>query len=164
MFVLARALTFATLFIGFFLVFIPAELLRSSGLRLPPVGPVQIVGMTATFLGGALAVWCIFTFALVGRGTPAPFDPPRCLVATGPYQFVRNPMYLGAATALAGAALVYQSLALALYAGLFLIVVHIFVRLYEEPALRAQFGEAYDSYCSRVGRWLPRHQGGGSQS
>jgi hypothetical protein len=38
--------------------------------------------------GAAVALCCIFTFATIGRGTPAPFDPPRRLVIRGPYRFV----------------------------------------------------------------------------
>jgi len=82
-------------------------------------------------------------------------DPPRQLVVHGPYAFVRNPMYIGAGLALAGAALFYQSLALLTYAVVFLLVTHLFVLLYEEPTLRRTFGTDYASYCQKVGRWLP---------
>ncbi len=66
-------------------------------------------------------------------GTPAPFDPPRQLVVAGPYRMVRNPMYLGAALALAGAALFYRSWALLLYCAAFLLITHLFVVGYENP-------------------------------
>jgi protein-S-isoprenylcysteine O-methyltransferase Ste14 len=160
-FVLVRALTYATLFIGFVLVFLPARLLSSSGVTAPPViGVAQAIGMLAAAAGAALALWCILAFARLGQGTPAPFDPPRRLVLRGPYRFVRNPMYLGAAAALAGAALFYGSTALAAYAAAFLLVMHAFVVLYEEPTLRATFGEDYDRYCRAVGRWWPRFKVG----
>jgi protein-S-isoprenylcysteine O-methyltransferase Ste14 len=157
--VLARAVTYSTLFIGLMLVFIPARLLGWSGLTAPgSFGFAQWLGATVAGCGGALAVWCILTFALVGRGTPAPFDPPRRLVVRGPYRVVRNPMYLGAAAALGGAALFYQSVALAAYAGLFLLLMHGFVVVYEEPTLRATFGGDYELYCRHVRRWRPRLQ------
>ena len=111
--------------------------------------------MLIAAIGVAVALWCILTFAVLGKGTPAPFDPPRRLVIRGPYKFVRNPMYIGAAIALAGAALFYQSAALAGYAVAFLLMTHAFVMLYEEPTLRATFGAYYDSYCRRVRRWWP---------
>jgi hypothetical protein len=38
----------------------------------------------------------------IGKGTPAPFDPPRKLVIRGPYRFVRNPMYVDGGMILAG--------------------------------------------------------------
>jgi len=111
-------------------------------------------------LGGALALWCVATFALVGKGTPAPFDPPRRLVMRGPYRIVRNPMYLGAVFALAGAALYYESWPLVGYTALFLLATHLFVVWYEEPTLRRTFGQEYDAYCRRVRRWWPTRDGG----
>ena len=157
MFVLARAVVYAAFFIGFLLVFLPARIIAWSGLTSPPqIGALQILGAALTAAGALLAVSCILTFVFVGRGTPAPFDPPRELVARGPYRFVRNPMYLGAGAALLGAAMYYQSPALAGYAIAFLIVMHLFVRRYEEPTLRRTFGDQYADYCRRVGRWWPR--------
>lgn len=156
MFVLVRAVTYATLFIGLVLVFLPSRLLQWTGVAAPAVmGVPQAVGVLLAGLGGALALWSILAFVLHGKGTPAPFDPPRCLVVSGPYELMRNPMYLGAALALMGAALFYRSVALAVYAGAFLILTHVFVLAYEEPTLKSTFGADYDAYCGRVGRWWP---------
>jgi protein-S-isoprenylcysteine O-methyltransferase Ste14 len=155
-FVLIRAITYASLFIGFLLVFLPARLLSWSGISRPvELGAAQVAGAVVGASGAALALWCIFTFVIVGRGTPAPFDPPRRLVVAGPYRFIRNPMYAGAGLALAGAALFYQSWALLAYCGVFLLVTHLFVVGYEEPTLRRTFGVEYASYCQRVRRWWP---------
>jgi len=156
MFTLLRALTYATLFTGLVLLYAPAIVLRWAGAAPPPeAGAAQILGMVIGLLGAAIALWCILTFSVAGKGTPAPFDPPRRLVESGPYRFVRNPMYIGAALALAGAALFYGSVALLCYVAAFLALTHALVVLYEEPVLRRTFGEAYADYCSRVGRWLP---------
>ena len=156
MFVLVRAVTYATLFIGLVLIYVPARLLSWSGIVRPATIEVrQVVGMVIGAAGAAVALWCIFTFALIGKGTPAPFDPPRRLVVQGPYRFVRNPMYIGASLALAGAALFYDSLPLLGYTGLFLLATHVFVMTYEEPALRQTFGQEYKAYCRQVGRWWP---------
>lgn len=156
MFVLFRAITYSALFIGFLLIFVPARVLSWSGITRPAViGVRQIAGMVIGAAGAAVALWCIFTFAALGRGTPAPFDPPRRLVIRGPYRFVRNPMYIGAALALGGAALSYQSLPLLGYAGIFLLVTHLFVVWYEEPTLRRTFQQDYEAYCGQVRRWWP---------
>jgi len=156
MFVVVRAITFSALFIGFLLIYLPARLLSWSGMVAPPViGVPQVAGMVIGGAGAVIALWCIFTFASIGRGTPAPFDPPRRLVIRGPYRFVRNPMYIGAALALAGAAMYYHSLGLLAYAGAFLIAVHLFVIGYEELTLRRTFGEEYEAYCRHTRRWLP---------
>jgi protein-S-isoprenylcysteine O-methyltransferase Ste14 len=157
MLVLVRALVYATLFVACVLVFLPAQVLSWAGVTRPPgVGAAQIVGALAVVGGGALALWCVLAFALVGRGTPAPFDPPRRLVVTGPYRLVRNPMYVGAGIGLVGAALFLQSGVMAWLTGLFFLITHLFVLLYEEPVLRRTFGEDYQAYCRRVRRWWPR--------
>jgi len=157
MFVLVRALTYATLFVALVLVFLPAQVLSWSGVQRPAgLGAAQLIGALVVALGAGLALWCVLAFALVGRGTPAPFDPPRRLVMQGPYRFVRNPMYLGAGIALAGAALFFRSATLAAFTALFFVITHLFVLIYEEPTLRRMFGEDYRAYCRRVHRWRPR--------
>lgn len=157
MFVLVRAITYATLFIGFVLVFLPARVLSWSGIVQPAaIGPAQVAGILVSAAGAFVALWCIGTFITVGRGTPAPFDPPRRLVVTGPYRFVRNPMYGGAALALGGAALFYGTWALLAYGAVFVLITHLFVILHEEPTLSRTFGSEYRTYCERVSRWWPR--------
>ena len=157
MFVLVRAVTYSTLFIGFLLVFLPARILSRAGISRPDrIGISQVAGMLIVLFGALLAAWCILTFVVIGRGTPAPFDPPRRLVANGPYGFVRNPMYVGALFTLAGAALFYQSCSLLLYCAFFGLTLHILVLAYEEPTLRETFGAEYDAYCHQVPRWVPR--------
>jgi protein-S-isoprenylcysteine O-methyltransferase Ste14 len=158
MFVLARAATYSVLFIGVLLIFLPDRILASTGIIQPAAnGAWQVAGILLAASGAVLALTCILTFVFVGRGTPAPFDPPRQLVVRGPYRLIRNPMYLGAGLALAGAALFYQSIPLLGYAGSFLVITHLFVVLYEEPTLRRTFVRDYEAYCQRVGRWWPKH-------
>jgi protein-S-isoprenylcysteine O-methyltransferase Ste14 len=161
MFLLARTATYSTLFVGLLLVFVPGRILERSGIVRPAqLGAVEYAGIAVGVAGGALALWCIVTFVLVGRGTPAPFDPPRKLVVRGPYRFIRNPMYLGAALALCGAALFYRSTPLFGYAVVFLLATHVFVVWYEEPTLMGLFGAEYEAYQARVGRWVTRRSTG----
>jgi protein-S-isoprenylcysteine O-methyltransferase Ste14 len=156
MFVTFRAITYATLFIGLMLIYVPARVLSWSGIVRPAaIEWPQIIGMIIGSMGAVAALTCVLTFALIGRGTPAPFDPPRRLVIRGPYRFVRNPMYIGAGLALAGAALFYKSVHLLAYSGIFLLAAHLFVVWYEEPTLRRTFGPEYEAYCHRVRRWWP---------
>ena len=156
MWILVRTVTYATLFVGLLLVFLPTRLLAWSGItRMPNLGIPQVLGILVTAIGAAIALWCIFTFAFIGKGTPAPFDPPRRLVVRGPYRFVRNPMYIGAALALFGAAVFYESIPLLIYVALFVVITHLFVVLYEEPTLSRTFGQHYHVYRKKVRRWLP---------
>lgn len=69
---------------------------------------------------------------------------------------LRNPMAIGVGSALTGAALFYESWNLAAFAGVFFLIIHLFVVLYEEPTLRRTFGDEYAAYCDAVRRWWPR--------
>lgn len=156
MFPLIRGVVYGSLFVALLLVFLPARFLAWSGVSRPlNPGAAQFAGATVTLIGGALAIWCVVSFALVGGGTPAPFDPPGRLVVSGPYRFVRNPMYIGAGLALMGASLFYWSGALLGYTVLFLLATHLFVTFYEEPTLSRTFSSEYEAYRARVRRWLP---------
>jgi protein-S-isoprenylcysteine O-methyltransferase Ste14 len=105
--------------------------------------------------GGALYLACVWAFAVVGRGTPGPWDPPRHFVAVDPYRWVRNPIYVSALLVVLGEAWLFGSRSLLIYAGVMAIVFHLFVVGYEEPALRRAFGQTYLEYTERVRRWLP---------
>lgn len=156
MLILARALVWGTGFVGLVLLWLPSRTLAWSGVTRPEMsGPAQWLGGVLIVLGTWPMAWSFLTFVFRGRGTPAPFDPPRNLVVEGPYRYVRNPMYLGAALSLGGAALLYGSPWLAAYLGVFLTWAHLFVIGYEEPHLRRTFGDDYVAYEARVRRWLP---------
>jgi len=100
----------------------------------------------------------MWDFAWRGLGTPMPLDPPRRLVVSGLYRWVRNPMYVGMGFALVGEALLLPMIArqmLILTASLWA-AVSIFIIVYEEPTLRRTFGDDYIEFCRNVRRWLPR--------
>lgn len=157
MFVLIRAVTYVVLLGTLVIVFLPAQLPSSWGLARPPaIHLPQAVGLLVGVGGAALTIWCVLTFAFIGRGTPIPFDPPRRLVVRGPYRFVRNPMAIGVFLALAGAALYYGSAQLFGFSLLFVLGIHLLVVGYEEPTLRQMFGQDYEDYSRRVRRWIPR--------
>ena len=125
-----------------------------SPVALPPW--LRPIGFGLASLGALLAGACIVAFVTRGRGTPAPFDPPREFVASGPYRYVRNPMYVGAAMVILGCGLVLSSPSVVVLGLAFILIMHLFVVLYEEPALAHRFGATYRSYRSSVRRWLIR--------
>jgi protein-S-isoprenylcysteine O-methyltransferase Ste14 len=156
MFTAARAILYATVFISLVFLYLPGRILSWIGVARPAnVAWPQIAGMLLGGAGAMIALWCVIAFVRIGKGTPAPFDPPCRLVIRGPYRFVRNPMYIGGALAFLGVALFYESLALLMYGGILLLGAHLFVVLYEEPTLRGSFGQEYEMYCHRVRRWWP---------
>lgn len=111
----------------------------------------------ALFLGGfMLFAWTVGLFARRGRGTLAPWDPTKQLVATGPYRHVRNPMISGVLLMLVGEAVFWGSRSIATWALVFLIVNHVYFIVSEEPGLEQRFGEPYRTYKAQVPRWVPR--------
>ena len=116
---------------------------------------LRLLGLLPIVAGVVLYVWCAWDFTFIGKGTPAPFDPPKELVVKGPYRYVRNPMYIFVGLALVGEAIVFTSMRVAIFAVVALAFFHVWVLVYEEPTLRRKFGEAYKQYCQRVSRWLP---------
>ncbi len=118
--------------------------------------PAQIAGALLIGAGAAVNANSFVHFAVEGIGTPAPFAPPRQLVVGGLYRYLRNPMYVSIAAALAGQGLLLGQPKLfgALAVGAVPVVA--FVLLYEEPALTRKFGAAYEEYRRNVPRWLPR--------
>ena len=118
--------------------------------------PASLLGLVIIVLGALLLGACILEFARRGRGTLSPVDPPRHLVVSGLYRFVRNPMYLSVTMIVLGEALVARSQSLVIYWVIWFACVNLFVIGYEEPTLRQTFGASYDAYTQQVGRWIPR--------
>ena len=116
----------------------------------------RFFGLIPILIGVMIYIWCAWDFTFIGKGTPAPFDPPKELVVKGPYQYVRNPMYVFVALALIGEAIFFETTILVLFAALAVTICHLWVVVYEEPTLKRKFGESYKIYCERVSRWLPR--------
>jgi protein-S-isoprenylcysteine O-methyltransferase Ste14 len=122
--------------------------------------PIRWLGGALFVTGAPLLAESVIRFVRKGLGTPAPVLPPKRLVVTGFYPYVRNPMYLGILSMLLGEGLFLGSTAILAYAMALAFVFHLFVVLYEEPHLRRVFGSEYEEYCRRVRRWVPRLRSG----
>jgi protein-S-isoprenylcysteine O-methyltransferase Ste14 len=155
-FVAVRAILYASAFIVFFgwLALGARRYDGRIGVALPAA--LKFPGLLLMIPSGILTLACIGNFIARGKGTPAPFDPPRVFVAAGPYRYVRNPMYVGGLAFLAGLALFEGSVSILVFAAILLAAAHLLVILYEEPVLKARFGESYAAYLRSVPRWLPR--------
>lgn len=136
-------------------VFIPYRIVARAGSGWV-FEPSRLLWSAPLFLlGAAIYLWCLWDFAVTGRGTPAPIDPPKQLVVRGLYRYVRNPMYLGVLLIVAGWAVLARSGRVVEYGLMVAVVVHVFVVAVEEPLLRRRFGASYEAYRRAVGRWLP---------
>lgn len=131
----------------------------SHGLSAPSL--LRALGAVPLLVGAAIAFWCFANFVVRGKGTPAPFDAPRHLVISGPYRYMRNPMYVGCFLFLVGLAAMFAEFSTMLlgYGTALLLAVNLFIFFYEEPTLRRKFNGEYEEYCRNVGRWIPRTSG-----
>lgn len=161
---IVRALRAALIIIVFWFVVLPT-LLLASGLepfRLE-LGPARIAGVVPLLVGSVLFGWVTWVFASRGGGTPLIFDPPQRLVLRGPFRWMRNPMYLADVLIIAGGGLLLEASILLVYAATLWAALHVLVVVREEPRLRRAFGRAYEVYCARVPRWIPRLGAGNSR-
>lgn len=125
----------------------------------PPLlgfSPFRIIGALLIALGLPVLLDSFARFAIQGLGTPAPVAPPQHLVVTGLYRYVRNPMYVAVSSLIFGQGLLFGSVRVLEYGLVVCLAFHLFVLLYEEPALRRKFGPEYDEFCAHVRRWWPR--------
>ena len=143
-------------------ILIPRWLLSQYGMGVMWQGD-SAIGVVARIAGGVsflvglpLFGWCLYLFAARGKGTLAPWDPPRKLVVSGPYRYVRNPMISGVLLIIAGQTLFHGSRTLALWLLTFFIINQIYFMISEEPMLESRFREEYRAYKKNVPRWIPR--------
>ena len=117
---------------------------------------LRVVGVVLVLAGVPVLLDSFARFAIQGLGTPAPIFPPRHLVVQGLYRYVRNPMYVALVLVITGQALLFGNFRLLEYGAIVWLFTHLFVLLYEEPKLRATFGDEYKTFCVNVPRWIPR--------
>jgi len=128
---------------------------RRSGFLTFSSGWEQFVGLVPILLGLAIYFRCVWDFATIGRGTPAPIDEPDKLIVRGLYRYVRNPMYIGVLLVILGWAICFRSLGVVSYGFCVGLAFHGFAVIFEEPHLRRRYGESYAHYCRTVHRWIP---------
>jgi protein-S-isoprenylcysteine O-methyltransferase Ste14 len=152
-----RSLGFTLFVPGAVTVLFPWLLLRSGlAATVLPLGSLAFGGLLPLAAGIALYARCAWDFAVVGRGTPAPYDPPRRLVTTGPFAYVRNPIYLAVLLVIFGEAVLLRSATLLGYTLFLWVAFHLRIVHFEERRLRAEFGEAFERYRGQVPRWIPK--------
>ncbi|MEJ2240525.1 MAG: isoprenylcysteine carboxylmethyltransferase family protein [Candidatus Bathyarchaeota archaeon] len=107
-----------------------------------------LVGGLAIIIGSGIALWGVRTLSMYQS-----FGLKGKLVTEGPYQYLRNPQYLGFILMYTGVILVTYSF-MALVTGLVMIVIFFILPFSEEPWLKQQYGEAYVKYCRQVPRFF----------
>lgn len=123
--------------------------------RFEPVGGwLGLLGLAFVLAGTVLLLWCVREFYVAGKGTLAPWAPPRHLVTGGPYRLSRNPMYVTVLVILLGWSTSFQSYVLLVYALALMVAFQLRIVLGEEPWLARMHGNQWQAYAARVPRWL----------
>jgi protein-S-isoprenylcysteine O-methyltransferase Ste14 len=95
-------------------------------------------------------------FALSGKGTPVPLEPPRHLVTHGIYGFIRNPMQLSMTLLLITESVFLMSAWPVILAAMGIVYSEGLARWSEHRDMRDRFGERWDRYRSTHRAWIPR--------
>lgn len=151
--VLIRAVTAFLALPGVVAFLIPLLLAWLTG-----AGPFRLDALVPLVLGTGLLIWCVREFYVQGKGTLAPWAPPRTLVSSGLYRLSRNPMYMAVSLILLGWATGFGSWTLLGYALLVMAIFHLHVVLVEEPWLARTYGEEWKRYAAGVPRWVFRNR------
>jgi protein-S-isoprenylcysteine O-methyltransferase Ste14 len=114
----------------------------------------NITGVGPFIAGVGVLLWCVRDFYVAGKGTLAPWDPPKHLVRVGLYRYSRNPMYVGVLLILIGWTAGFRTRSLMIYTIVVAILFHLRVLFYEEPWLARTFPAEWLQYKSSVPRWM----------
>jgi len=114
---------------------------------------LTLVGMVIFTFGVGLAAWgwLIFWHA---RTTRVPGEASTTLVTSGPYRFMRNPMYVGLSVAYVGEAAILHQIVPVVLLPLMIAYLNRVVIPVEEERLHSVFGAKYEQYQDDVRRWL----------
>ncbi|MBR0696072.1 methyltransferase [Bradyrhizobium lablabi] len=143
---------------GYMLLVLPACVLAWEGRdyigTLTNASPLRwtialIIGLPSLLIGWAAA----HEFALVGRGTPVPYDPPKRVVTSGPYASIANPMQLTSALVMAALAILTASAAAWLLPAMFLIFDSVFASWYNRVHIALAMPEDWARYRAEVRDW-----------
>ena len=145
-----------------FVLLIPTLMWWASGM--PNLWPIpvarMVIAMVLAVLGLSLSVWSIVYMRRKGDGNPmdafghevAPRT--KHLMTEGPYRLSRNPMLTGSFVYFAGVCVWLWAWQALLVFVVFVVIMLLQVRS-EEKRLRRDFGEEYEAYCRRTGRFWP---------
>ncbi len=122
----------------------------------PFKGQGHLYGLIFSGIGIIILLWCVHDFYVIGKGTLAPWDPPKKLVTVGLYRYVRNPMYVGVFFILSGWITLTASPFIGSFTLFLLFGFYLRVKFYEEPWAELNFGSEWLTYKKNVPRWLPQ--------
>jgi protein-S-isoprenylcysteine O-methyltransferase Ste14 len=125
--------------------------------------PLPVAAALLLLAGAVLAAWSALMLAVAGDGTPLSLDPPRRLVTTGPYGFIRHPFATAITMQIVGLGLALGSVPVLVYAAASFAFWYFVIRPGEERTLASRFGDAVAQYRARVRGFRPRLKGSSSR-
>ena len=129
--------------------------LLAEPVQLAILGGLALVALTCLIVGYKLTRSSIDLF-YEADGTLAPDDPPKTLVLSWAYAYVRHPMAMGMWLMMVAFGLLLGMQSSLWFAVAYLLFLSIYVPCSEEPDLRTRFGAEWVYYKSNVGAWCPR--------
>jgi protein-S-isoprenylcysteine O-methyltransferase Ste14 len=153
-----RLLTVVVVVVAFNLLF--GNLMRIGPLRLrfvPQAPWIAWLGIALTWVGVAIAVWARYCIGVYWSARVT-LKEGHQLIRSGPYAFVRHPIYTGMLVAAIGATLVVGELR-GIVAVVLLLAAHSRKAMREEALLTKEFGDQYTAYRKQTGFLFPRLNG-----
>jgi protein-S-isoprenylcysteine O-methyltransferase Ste14 len=145
------------IFLSLLAILLVARLIKVGQLWFQPLPTwLELVAWPLFMIGSILIIWASVTLAKKSGASGAPGDPNQKLVDSGPYRWLRNPIYAGDVLLVFGVAFFTRSLTLLAAACLIPFFLDRYVRRIEEPRLLQRLGEPYAEYSQRVSRWIPK--------
>ncbi len=135
------------------IIVIPALILYFSDYTYKTPNTLSLILLS---MGIFLLAWTIILFYNVGKGTLAPWNPPKNFVVKGPYRYVRNPMIIGVLLMLFAEYFLLNSVEILSWALLVFVINTIYFYLFEEKQLEKKFKQDYKRYKENVPMWIPR--------
>lgn len=114
----------------------------------------NIIGTGIVLTGLLIFPLCSSIFFKFGERTPLFTEQSGKFFKVGPYQYTRNPMYIGHVLVLLGIFIWQGSFLLFLFSLTVLYILHLYLIFFEEPQLRKRYGKKYEIYFRSVPRWI----------
>jgi protein-S-isoprenylcysteine O-methyltransferase Ste14 len=111
------------------------------------------IGIALVVLGESMRIWAVRQIGVISRTRAGRLGR---LVTEGPFRLVRNPLYVGNLLLWSGFTVWSGKLWLLAVCWTLFLLQYSAIIGFEEGLLRQRFGEEYDTYVARVGRWWPR--------
>jgi len=117
---------------------------------------LEIIGSYLMWGGALLALLCTIYMFFFGKGSPLVTSPPKKLVISGIFAYIRHPMMWSLLVVILGEAIFFGSYLILVWLVAWARIGHLIVVKYEEPQMEHRFGAEYKEYCSKVPRWIPK--------